>query len=124
MSLPRVRRQFVLILLLVPVVHSAASDLATGPGDSPASAVWLTNRYAAQQIGVVASECQPPDDEWRYTNRGWERLGDIQRTIDASHLPPITGVHPLLVCGLEVLLCIGAFCLFPSGPSAERGSPQ
>ena len=52
---------------------------------------------------------------WRRTNRGWEWGLEIQHARRVNRLPPITGVHPGVIAGLQVLCCLAAFCLWPTG---------
>lgn len=53
-----------------------------------------------------------PSDDWRRTNRGWEHTDSLFLPNESPPLPPITGVHPLVVAGLEILGCIGAYSVF------------
>ena len=57
--------------------------------------------------------------DWRRTNRGWERMDAVLEPRHSPRLPPITGVHPLLVAGLEILGCIAAYSVF----STRSGRP-
>lgn len=56
-------------------------------------------------------ESQLEFDSWRYTRRGWERLPSKRPhgRPATSSLPAITGVHPLVVGGLQILLSLAAF---------------
>ena len=52
-------------------------------------------------------------DDWRRTNRGWERAEVVLPShLSNRSLPAISGVHPLLVALLEVLGSLGALVLF------------
>lgn len=59
------------------------------------------------------------NDSWRRTNRGWERAEALFRQPLPKTLPSVSGVHPLVIAGLEVLTSIAAYLVFSPRRNVE-----
>lgn len=74
---------------------------------------WVFGLLIVMGAGALSAEPVGEEIAWRRTTRGWEEVtggvGD-----GWAPLPPITAVHPGVVMALQVLLCAGAFLLWPA----------